>query len=663
MAPPGRSPHPLMNLSMSFDASAAQALPLVLLAGFEEQEAGEMRALLAGDCQVATARSAREEAAVLCLGPLLSPIEARHLISETGALVLLTAAGPDPAMFQDLIDADRLFYLSPGELSPPDLTTLVRAALESGRPARLPGAGGTPAPQAAVNAARRIAAQSDLASAGDLLQLAAEESVDADRVYCLLYDSAGEILWSRAGGLANEERHESPAVGLVSFVARTGRSVRLERAAEDPRFEHEADDPLGERCEHLLAIPVSDAPVLAVLCTVRDAGRAPFSDADEAALAQLAVTVAPSLAQLALATRLETPKRTDHIFREEALEYHAAGSREGDWLRLSPRWISATTWLLVVLVAAFLAFASLSTIDEYSTGAAVVRLTGRTEVTASQEGFVRTVEVRPGEHVAAGHVLVRFQSEREAAELARIEREWELQLVERLRDLSAVPPAQALIRLRAERDLARARLEERMVRAFAAGIVRDVRCRPDQQVAAGDILFSLGNAVGSSQLAVGSEGGGQKTTANCQLPTANCPTLMVLLPGEHRPLLRPGMPLNLELRGYAHAPQHLTIAAVADDVVGPEEAKRLLGPEVATAIPLSGPLVRVEAFFPRDTFEARGERYALHDGMWGTAEVPVRSESLLVALVPGLRAISERGAGVPPAPGGRAGRPLPKGRS
>ena len=607
---------------MSFAMSEAPTLPLVVLAGFGDEEAAEVRARLAGDCRVATARSPREvrEAAVFCLGPLLSPIEARHLVAETGdSAVLLTAAGPEPAMFQDLIDADRLFYLSPGEPPPRDLAALIRAALENRRAANAE----EPAPAGllqALNAARRVAAQHDLAAAGELLQHAVAEAVEADRVYCLLYDPAGEVLWSR-GGLGIEERRESSAVGLVSFVARTGRPVRVERAAEDPRFEHEADDPLGDHCEHLLALPVrapeSESPVLAVLCAVRDAGRAPFTAADEAALALLAVTVAPSLGQLALTTRLEAGQRTTHVFRGEALEHHAAGAREGDWLRLSPRWTTATFWLLVGLVAAFLAFATVSSIDEHSSGPALVRLAGRTEVTASQAGLVTSVEVRPGDRVDAGDVLVRFQSGREAAVLARIEREWELQLVERLRDLSALPPAQALIRLRAERDLARARLDERVVRAPRAGIVRDLRCREDQHVATGDILLSL--AAGNSR-----------------------PVLTALLPGEHRPLLRAGMPLKLELRGYDHAPLHLTIAAVTDEVVGPEEAKRLLGPEVAAAVPLNGSLVRVEAFFPSDTFAADGERYALHDGMWGAADVPVRSESLLAALVPGLRAVLER---------------------
>ncbi|HET8772905.1 MAG TPA: GAF domain-containing protein [Thermoanaerobaculia bacterium] len=625
-------------------------LPLVVLAGFGEQQAEELAGLLETECRIAAARSARDArlarpAAVVCIGSLLSTIETRHLIAEAGdpgqggPLLVLTGAGPDPAMFQDLIDADRLFYLSPGEPPPADLAALVRAAL-----ARWGAAGADgPVPAGladALRTARRMAAQPDAASAGDLLQLAAEESVHADRAYCLLHDPVAETLWSRPAGMAGEERRESSAVGLVSFVARTGSGLRIEQASGDPRFERQADDPVGARCEHFLAVPVHNggrgfspppsgegglkprpASVLAVLCAVRDPGRAPFSDEDEAALELLAATVAPSLAQLTLAGRLESGEPMPGIFREEALEYHAApGVREGDWLRLSPRWMPAVLWLLVGLVAAFLGFAVLSSIGEYSSGPAVVRLAGRTEVTASQAGQVTAVEVRPGDRVSAGRILVRFQNAREAAELARIEREWELQLVERLRDLSAGAAAQALIGLRAERDLARARLDERVVRAPRAGVVGDLRCRPDQYVAAGDILLSL-------------------TATDAQ------PALVAMLPGEHRPMLRAGMPLSLKLRGYTDAPQELIVTAVADEVVGPEEAKRLLGPEVAAAIPLNGPLVRIEARFPDATFESAGKSYELHDGMWGSAEVRVRSESMLVALVPGLRAVLERRRG------------------
>lgn len=623
-------------------ASGTQSRPLVLLAGFGEPEAAELRSLLEADCRVSAARSLREarmallgkDVAVLCLGKLLSPVEARSLLETApdpagSPLALLTAAGPDPALFQDLIDEDRLFYLSQGELPPRELSDLVRSALDRRRKSLET----EPAPaglRQTLLAARRIAAQPDLPSAGELLPLAVEEAVDTDRAYCLLYDPEEDVLWSRASGLESEERYESSAVGLVSFVARTGRPVRVERASEDPRYEREADDHAGGSSGPLLALPIkaeAEGRVLAVLCAVREPERPSFSPADEEALALLAATVAPPLAQLELAARLEAEsrardrhlrERTSEVFREEALDHYvSAGSREGDWLRLSPRWTDATFWLLVGLVAAFLVYSLVGTIDEHSTGPAVVRLSGRTEVTASQEGLVTSVEVRPGDRVAAGQPLVRFQSAREAAELERIEHEWELQLIEHLRDLSAPAPSQALIALQAQRELALARLEERVVRAPRAGVVRDVRTRRDQRVVPGAILLSLTGA-------------------------AARPSLMALLPGEHRPLLRAGMPLTLELRGYDHAPQRLAIAAVAEEVVGPEEARRLLGPEVAAALPLDGPLVLVEANLPEATFEAGGERYELHDGMWGTAEVRVRSEPLISALVPGLRGVLER---------------------
>ncbi|HVG07465.1 MAG TPA: GAF domain-containing protein [Thermoanaerobaculia bacterium] len=623
-------------------ASGAQILPLVLLAGFGEAETAELRSLLEDDCRVATARLLSEartalqgkEVAVLCFGRLLSPLEARALLDDPAGnhpLVLLTAAGPQPELFQDLIDEDRLFYLSQGELPPRELSELVLSAL-----ARRRSIAEEPAPaglRQVLQVARRVAVQPDLASAGELLQLAMEEAVEADRTYCLLHDPAREVLWSRNTGLEGEERHESSAVGLVSFVAHTGRPVRVERATEDPRYEREADDPLGGSCEHLLAVPVralDENRVLAVLCSVRDPGRPPFSPSDEAAMELLAATVAPPLAQLDLEARLdgegrlldrELHERAAEVFREEAVEYHVTmGSREGDWLRLSPRWTNSTFWLLVALVVAFLTYSLVGTIDEYATGPAVVRLSGRTEVTANQEGIVTAVEVRPGDRVAAGQPLVRFQSARETAELQRIEREWDLQLIEHLRDLSAPGPSQVLIGLQAERDLARSRVEERVVRAPRAGLVRDVRSRPNQHVGSGDILLSLTGAVSSASL----------------------PVLMAVLPGEHRPLLRARMPLILELRGYGHAPQRLAITAVAEEVVDPEEARRLLGPEVATAVPLTGPVVLVEARFPDVAFEADGKRYELHDGMWGKAEVRVRSEPLLAALVPGLRTVMER---------------------
>ena len=57
----------------------------------------------------------------------------------------------------------------------------------------------------------------------------------------------------------------------------------------------------------------------------------------------------------------------------------------------------------------------------------------RQELTATAPGTVAAVAVRPGERVAAGQVLVRLYGAQELAELRRIEQEFDLRLLERLR--------------------------------------------------------------------------------------------------------------------------------------------------------------------------------------------------------------------------------------
>jgi hypothetical protein len=52
-------------------------------------------------------------------------------------------------------------------------------------------------------------------------------------------------------------------------------------------------------------------------------------------------------------------------------------------------------------------------------------------------------------------------------------------------------------------------------------------------------------------------------------------------------------------------------------------------------------VVRVTARLSANTFEADGKVRRFHDGMWGTAEVRIRSERVLVALVPALKVLFE----------------------
>jgi len=576
--------------------------------------------------------------AVLALGAGIGGESARRLLEEAEAapaaaerVNLVLAAGPEPTLFQDLIDRDLVFYLSQEPVPAADLIALLRSATARWR--TTVSQGGDEERQRKVLADRLLAAvqaisgQREPARAARAAADGVEDVGEADRGYCLLYDTVSDTLWE-GGTDEKEERRESAAVGLVSFVVRTGQPISLERIGRDPRFDRDADDPLAEETEgneRFAAVPIvgPDGRILAVLAAVRAAGGRPFTGDDMRNLSLLAEQAAPSFAQLRMP---EGPSSGllpgAGLFREEAVEHHAIGlSGEGDVLRVDPRWMRWTYRLLLAVLVAGLLFSFLARIREYAAGPAVVRLGGRTDLTAATEGTVTQVDAAPGARVEAGRLLVRFYGAREAAELARIDREFELQLINRLRDPADAGAEQGLISLRAQRELARANLDQREVRAPAAGVVSDVRVRPGQHISPGQSLLSLVR--------------GQEN-----------PEVIAFIPGEYRPLLKPGMPLRLEIQGYRYAYQHLVVTSVGDEVVGPGEAQRYLGTEIADAVRLEGPVVRVSARLASDTFEADGRVRRYHDGMLARAEVRIRSERVLVALIPALKAVFEpRGMG------------------
>ena len=302
------------------------------------------------------------------------------------------------------------------------------------------------------------------------------------------------------------------------------------------------------------------------------------------------------------------------LFRKEAIAHYAGTRTEGEILRLTPRWTAWTFGLLVAVFVAAVLYAILGTMDEYATGIALVRVDGRAELTARQAGIVAGVEVEPGQRVAAGQILVRFHGD--VAELERLDQEFDLQLMKTLANPADEAARQSLTSLRAARELARARLEEKLLRAPDAGVVSDVRIRSGQSLAAGDPVLSI-----------------ITSDANFRVTA--------VLPGQYRPRLRVGMPLRIEMTGYHYAYREITIESIGDEVVGPAEIRRTLGPELGDTLPIDGPVVLVTARLPSRTFTAQGREYAYFEGMQGRAEARVDSESIAAALVPGLKAILE----------------------
>lgn len=298
-------------------------------------------------------------------------------------------------------------------------------------------------------------------------------------------------------------------------------------------------------------------------------------------------------------------------FRPEALAFQRRGGIRGDVLHISPGLLHAVGWLVLALLACAISLICTAQITDYATGPALVLLDNRRDVTATQNGVVTEIATHVGARVREGDVLLRLSSTSEAAELASLERELSDQLVLLMRNPSDRAAREAALSLRTRRDVARTALERSVLRAPISGEVVDLRARPGQLVTAGAPL-----------LALQAEPRGARVTA--------------LLPGPQRPRLAPGMPLRLELAGFERTRLELQIERVDEQVLGPPEAVRALGVELAGALDVKGPVVMVHAIVPDDSFRARGVSYRLHHGMTARGEVPVQRESLLYAWMPGL---------------------------
>lgn len=304
------------------------------------------------------------------------------------------------------------------------------------------------------------------------------------------------------------------------------------------------------------------------------------------------------------------------IFRAEALEYHRStqDASEGELFEISQRPLRVTYRVILATVVAFIIFSIVGHVNEYASGPALVRINGQTTLTAKNAGTLSAVEVIPGQHVNEGDVLVRFDTASATSDLARIDKEIELQTLKLLRDPGDQEARHALAPLKASLELARSHVEEGVVRAPREGVVLDVRVRPWMHLAPGDTVLSL---------------------------SATHPTFSViaLLPGEYRPLLHAGMPLRFELLGQRYLYQQLSVAAVGNEVVGPNEAKRYLGADLADTLHVDGSVVLVHAELPGETFMAEGHTLHYYDGLIGRADARVKSESVLVSLVPWVKAL------------------------
>lgn len=579
---------------VEFQARMDSLRPLIVRVGFGETwREGDFYGFRAKEANTLNevARIRQEcEVAVVVVGPAMKPLEVRKLLEVYGqdaisrSIHIVLYDDTPPSAFQDLVDEDALFYLAHASIGEHDLRTLIAAALR-----RYAIQSEQSAPTAVTAAANkqlaelclRLSGTSDLPTFTQALSEELTEFLQATQARCLLYDPQTDTLCVTVIQEGDVEPISAVA-GLVGYVARTGERVRIEQAGKDPRYDPEADNPDGNLEAHFIAqaLRTPGGATMGVLTATRAAHLSPFTQEDENRIESLAER-ASTLLQLLLtslsAKQVSTPEGEVQgiLFRKEALEYEDHGKNEGNLLWGIPLWLTWSHLLIVAFLTLSIGYVLLAKVQQVASGPAVIRVVDKTAVPALSSGVVARLLVSSGDRVIEGQLLATLQSS---------------------------PGDSLLARMREE------------VRAPVDGVVNSINIRAGQQVHSGDQVLSLS-----------AEG------------TRN--EVLVLLPGSYAPQIHKGMPLVLKINGYPQSRERLTILDVAPDIIGPDDAERYVGKEIAQTLSLSGPIVMVRTALPLDTFESfdvANERFRYRDGMLAQAEVSVRKQPLIIALVPGL---------------------------
>ncbi len=406
---------------------------------------------------------------------------------------------------------------------------------------------------------------------------------------------------------------DSPVAGLTALAVRAGVSIREGRAEESPFYDADLDAIPGCGSE-LVAAPVRDLSgtvlgVVAVSPLAEEGGLGPKALRE---VERLAAGFAVRLAAL----RDEGSENEDEgvdrtLFREEAIADQRRSEMPSAILNVSERWgwwIVGGLALFLVAVGLFLTFGKAS---EYAEGVAVVRGRNRVPVVATAGGTVAAVRLAPGAEVAAGDIIGTLYDVVELAEVERLEHEYEEALVRVLRNPEDPGAGAGLAALRGASEAARAALDQRRLMAPAGGALADLRVRVGTLVSPGQTVATIHAA-----------GGGFEIVA--------------AVPGNFRPLLRAGLPVVAELEQFPGSRFQLEASLVNPEVVGPDEARALVGPLLVPSGEGAGPVALVHAELPEVLVSSTGEEFPLYDGMRGRVRIPVREQRFIVTLWPAL---------------------------
>lgn len=107
-----------------------------------------------------------------------------------------------------------------------------------------------------MRVSQAMAAERDLEKLLTLIKNETEQALGADRCTVFLYDRDRNELWSKiATGLDSSEEIRFPAhLGLAGYVVKTGETLNIKDAYEDPRFNQEIDRKTGYRTQNILCM-------------------------------------------------------------------------------------------------------------------------------------------------------------------------------------------------------------------------------------------------------------------------------------------------------------------------------------------------------------------------------------------------------------------------
>jgi adenylate cyclase len=171
-----------------------------------------------------------------------------------------------------------------------------------------------------------LAAERDLDVLLQKIMQKTSEVMDADRSTLFLVDEAKQQIWSKvAQGAALNEIRVPIGAGIAGHVAKTGETVNIPDAYQDPRFNPDVDRHTGYHTRTILSMPMRnrEGKILGVLQVLNKRNRAFTADDEElleAFSSQAAIAVQNALLNEELRKRMQTSEILLNVMRAVSKE-------------------------------------------------------------------------------------------------------------------------------------------------------------------------------------------------------------------------------------------------------------------------------------------------------------------------------------------------------